>query len=107
MVPHQASFKDELFGDTKNWRLAMFISHKTAQQASLTYSSNAAVSDWKTFLFSIPIELRSGWIHLAHTYNQNESGGTLRSYVNGNLVLTRASLALKVYGSEGAYVHLY
>ena len=107
MVQHQTKFTSNLFEDTTKWRLAMFIEPKTAARAALEYTTIAAHCDSRDFLFTIPIELRSGWIHLAHTYNPNESGGTLRSYVNGKLALMRSGLALKVYGSQGAYVKLY
>ena len=104
MVQHQAQFSSDLFFETTKWRLAMFIMQGTAEDASLAYSTNTAASNFENFLFTIPTELRSGWIHLAHKYNPSESAGTLRSYVNGNLFLTRNTLALKVYGSQGAYV---
>ena len=107
IVPHKALFTRELYEDRTKWRLAMFIFQNTAESASLTYITNAGVPDVGNFMFTIPTELRAGWIHLAHSYNQNESGGTLRSYVNGNLVLTRSNRALKVYGSQGAYATLY
>ena len=107
IVPHEAQFINDLYVDTTKWRLGMFIQHETADFASLAYSDSKADNYFDTFVFPIPNELRSGWIHLAHTYNPNESGGTLRSYVNGNLILTRSGLAWKVYGSEGAYVKLY
>ena len=106
IVPHQAQFTSDLHGVTTKWRLAMFLWQNTAEQASLTYSTSAAASNWENILFPIPTELRSGWIHLAHSYNPNESGGTLRTFVNGNLLYTRTSLDLKVYGSQGAYVTL-
>ena len=107
MVPHQAQFTSDLFGDTTKWRLAFFLQQFTGDQASLTYSTETAASNYNNFLFTIPSEMRSGFVHLAHTYDPNQSGGTLKSYVNGVLSLTRTSLAMKVYGSQGAYVKFF
>ena len=105
IVPHQVQFTRDLFSET-HCRLVMFIWPDNAHRASLAYTTNDGERHWGN-MFSIPIELRNGWIHLAHTYNPNESGGTLRSYLNGKLALTRSELAFKVYGSQGAYVKLY
>ena len=107
IVPHQAQFTGDLWLDSTKWRLAMFILQDLAEEASLAISNTAGYGDHQRFLFTIPSELRSGWFHVAYTYNPNESGGTIRSYVNGNLAFTRSSRALRVSGSEGAYVKLY
>ena len=79
MVPHQAQFKSDFYFDTEKWRLAMFIQEDTAHRASLAYITNAAAINWANFMFTIRTVLRSGWFHVAHTYNPTESGGTLRS----------------------------
>ena len=107
IVPHQEQFKADILSYTRDWRLVMHIERYTADRAGLVYTTAAAKYDREVFLFTIPIELRSGWIHLAHTYNPNESGGTLRSYMNGNVAFMRSNLALRVYGSQGAYVQHY
>ena len=103
MVPHNAQFTSDLLFDSTKWRLAMFLWQSSAEQGSLTYSTAAGNNDWTTHLFYVPSALRAGWIHLAHTYNPSESGGTLRSYVNGIEALVRTNLGMRVYGSQGAY----
>ena len=106
MVPHQAEFSSNLYL-YRHWCLAMYLHAIYAFEASLTYFSARAGLNWDNFVFPIPIELQRGWIHLAHAYNPNESGGTLRSYLNGNLALTRSMLNLRVRGSQGAYANTY
>ena len=103
MVQHQEVFAGDLLFETTKWRLAMFLWQTSAHQGSLTYSTEAGAYDFTTFLFDVPAELRTGWIHLAYTYDPNQAGGTLRSYVNGKQVLARTSLAMRVYGTQGAY----
>ena len=84
----------------------MYIEAQELGMTSLTTSGEYFSYSNGPFRSEIPAELRSGWIHVAHTYNPTESGGTLRSYVNGKLTLMSSNLALRGYGSEGAYVKL-
>ena len=106
MVPHNAQFTGDLYGNTTLWRLAMFLQQNTAERASLTYRGETGISYFDTYLFPIPSELRAGWIHLAHTYSPNLQGGTLRSYLNGILALEMKQLGMRVYGAQGAYVKI-
>ena len=106
IIHHKEQFSYYSLNGDSQWRLAMYIWPETAQVAVLIYSSYEHSPNWYRIQFTIPVELRGGWFHLAHTYNPTESGGTLRSYLNGNLVLTRSALSLRVRGTQGAYVNL-
>ena len=106
MVSHAAQFTSELFYDSIKWRLAIFLRQTTAETGSLSYSSEGGAYNWTALLFTVPAAMRTGWIHLAHTYNPSEVGGTLRSYVNGVEALVRTNLGMRVYGSQGAYVKI-
>ena len=75
VVPHSANFTCDLLDDGTNWRVAMGLVHETADYASLAFSTSVADVNLGKFEFSIPTELRGGWIHLAFTYNPNESAG--------------------------------
>ena len=106
VVPHAASITSDLLVAATKWRLALYLYQGNAAEAGLSYSTEAATYDFTTYRFTVPEEHRQGWIHLAHTYDPNQGGGTLRSYANGIEYFSQANLAMRVYGSQGAYASI-
>ena len=106
IVKHNEKFSawEDIWGKSNKWRLALFLSQGTADSFSLPFTNPEGTNgDYWTYLDQIPKELRSGWVHIAFTYDPDLDGGTLKGYLNGNKTSERHQVALTAYGSDGSY----
>ena len=102
---HKANFVGDIYYSYTFWRLGLLLD--AAYYMSLSYTkADASAADWTSFGASVPTNLRTGWIHLAFTYDPAEVGGTLRGFINGVQYFFQANLTLLAYGPTGACVHL-
>ncbi len=104
VVPHSATFSGDFFGSYSKWRLAMYLIQNTAEAAVLCFTNTAGtIADYGTHGISVPTAVRSGWVHLAFTYDPNVKGGNLKGFINGALILNKTNVVLSVFGAAGAY----
>ncbi len=102
---HGTTFTETNFYESySKWRLCMFLHSVNATDVYLAVTFPDGSGWTRTPLYSVPVNLRAGWIHEVVLFPlPNVEQGTTKLYVNGNLVGTQTNMSYSVGGSQGGY----
>ena len=108
IVPHGFSAAGDMYPQFTLWRMSLYC----VSQNDFAYILTTNPAGTGTNIVSgnnliTGDVLKSGWFHLAFTYDPLENGGTIRAYYNGQLNVTRSNSKIYAFGANGACVAFY
>ncbi len=87
--------------NTSLWRVAMLF-WKADYIIWLAYTTPSDSWGYAGYSY-LPTSLRTGWVHNVYSYDPAVAGGTVKYYLNGELVYNQTNLVLSVGGTLGGY----